>query len=412
MKLPHMVKIRQALVSDALVDLPTDLGQALDRAGFERLFVPGRRVAVAVGSRNMDRIGELVTGLIAKLNELGCVPFIVPAMGSHGGATAEGQEGVLAGLGVTDESAGAPVVSSMETVSLGMTSGGNEVFADRAAMESDAIVVVNRVAPHTGYSGSLQSGLCKMLAVGLGKREGAVSLHRHGFGAAHLIGEMADAVLSKAPVVLGIALVEDGEKRLSLIEALAPEEFRAREPELLRHAFSMYPRVPLRSADLLIVDEIGKDISGTGMDPLVTGRGKDMGPEEGTRFSAGRLVALRLTEGSRGNATGIGHADVTTERLVGSIDCGATYKNVLTSGALHRARIRSVAGSEREAVETALYSLGDYSPDDARVVRIRNTRALGEFQVSTALVPELKGRDGIEVGDEMDMEFDSVGNII
>ncbi|MBK5093482.1 MAG: DUF362 domain-containing protein, partial [Actinobacteria bacterium] len=242
--------------------------------------------------------------------------------------------------------------------------------------------------------------------------DGAASLHRHGFGASHLIGEMADLVLEKAPVVLGIALVEDGEKRLSRIEALRPREFRLRDTELLQAAIPLYPRIPLESADLLIVDEIGKDISGIGMDPLVTGRGKDADPEEGATFSARRLVALRLTEGSGGNATGIGYADVTTEKLVASMDREVTRQNVLASGALDRVRIPRVAGSDREAVEMALEGLGEYSPDNVRVVRIKNTRALAELQVSSALVPELKGREGIEAGGERDMEFDSDGSIL
>ena len=412
MNFPRMASVRQKLASDSLEDLPAALGQTLERAGFERLIAPGQSVALAVGSRNIDRLVEPVAELARKLKDSGCSPFIVPAMGSHGGATAEGQVRVLAGLGVTGGSVGAPVVSSMETVSLGVTTGGAEVFADRAAMESDAIVVVNRIAPHTGYSGPIQSGLCKMIAVGLGKRDGAKSIHRHGFGAAHLIVEMAEVVLSEAPVVMGMALIEDGEKKLCRLEALRPEEFRTREPELLRDAISLYPRIPLASADLLIVDEIGKDISGVGMDPLVTGRGKDTGPDEGAAFSTRRLVALRLTEASGGNATGIGHADVTTERLVASIDREATKKNVITSGALHRARIPLVAGSDMEAVEMALESLGDFSPDAARVVRIKNTRTLGEFQVSRALVAELNDREGIETGEEGDMKFDSDGNII
>ena len=412
MKFPRMVSVRQDLASDPLEDIPATVGQALEMVGFERLFAHGQSVAVAVGSRSIDRLADSVAELVRKLKCSGCSPLIVPAMGSHGGATAEGQVRVLAGLGVTAQSVGAAVVSSTETVSLGETPGGAEVFADKAAMEADAVVVVNRIAPHTGYSGLIQSGLCKMLAVGLGKQDGARSLHRHGFGAAHLIVEMAEVVLSEAPVVMGIALIEDGQKKLSRLEALVPGEFTVREPKLLDEAASMYPRIPLSSADLLIVDEIGKDISGIGMDPLVTGRGKDRCPEEGAAFSAKIVVALGLTEGSGGNATGIGHADVTTERLVGSIDREATRQNVLTSGALHRARIPLVAGSDREAVKMALESLGDFSPDAVRVVRIKNTRKLDEIQVSSSLVSELRGREGIATGVERDMEFDSTGNII
>jgi hypothetical protein len=298
----------------------------------------------------------------------------------------------------------------MEVIALGETRGGAAAFIDRLAMESDAIVVINRVGPHTGYSGPVQSGVVKMLAVGLGKAAGARSLHRHGFASGHLIGEMADLLLEKAPPVLAVALVEDGTRRLSRLEVLAGVDTRRREPGLLEAAVSMWPGIPLDSADLLIVEEMGKDISGVGMDPLVTGRGKAF--PFGGRFAAKRLVALSLTPGSLGNATGVGHADIITERLLRAIDFEVMRKNVITSGALERARIPLSASSDRDAVSLALESLGCSSPREAKVVRIKNTRELSEFQASIALALELKDKEGITVGAEAsEMAFDSRGTI-
>jgi hypothetical protein len=249
--------------------------------------------------------------------------------------------------------------------------------------------------------------------VGMGKAEGARSLHRHGFEAGHLIGELAALILEKAPPVLAVALIEDGHKELSRLEVLSGVEIITREPQLLDEATSMLPRIPTDSADLLVVEEMGKDISGIGMDPLVTGRGKDLPPGQSPPFSAKRLVVLRLTHGSGGNATGIGHADITTRALVDATDVGVTYRNVLTSGALHRARLPLVAGSDREALEMALSSLGHTLTEEADVVWIRNTRELGELEVSGSLLEGLEGRRGISVESvARDIQFDEEGNVV
>lgn len=384
----------------------------LDNAGIDDCFGAGRRIAVAVGSRTIDRLAEVVSRLVERLQALQCEVFIVPAMGSHGGATAQGQAGILRGLGISEEVTGAPVESSMEAVSLGTTPSGVEVFVDRAAYGADGIVVVNRVAPHTGYWGPVQSGVVKMISVGLGNSAGAASLHRRGFGAGHLLGEMADLALGKIAPVVAVALIEDGAKTLSRVEVLSGDDIRRREPALLEQALSMWPRIPVTSSDVLIVDEMGKDFSGIGMDPLVTGRGKEFPPGQGPAFSAKRLVALGLSAGSGGNATGVGHADVITERLFRQIDLRITRRNVITSGALFRARIPIVAGSDREAVATALESLGGLHSDEAGVVRIKNTRHLEEFQVSIAVARELDGVAGIEIStDAAEMSFDQAGEI-
>jgi hypothetical protein len=252
-----------------------------------------------------------------------------------------------------------------------------------------------------------------MLVVGLGKADGARSLHHHGFDAGHLIAELAALVLAKAPPVVAVALVEDGTKALSRLEVMPGEEMLGREPALLEDAMSMCPRIPVQEADVLVVEEMGKDISGIGMDPMVTGRGKEPPAGDGPPFNARRLVVLRLTPGSGGNATGVGHADITTRALVEATDVGVTYRNVLTSGALHRARMPLVAGNDREALEMALSSLGHIPPAEAGVVWIKNTRLLGELKVSVTLLPALEGEQGISVRSKsQEIHFDADGNII
>jgi Lactate racemase N-terminal domain len=412
MRFPRMVTVRQELCRKPLMDPRSAVDGALNVADLANLLPRRGRVAVAVGSRGIDGLVEVLSQLVVTLKAHGYEPLVVPAMGSHGGSTAEGQAQLLRGLGVCPESVGAPLDASMETVSLGTSDRGAEVFMARAAVQSDGVIVVNKVAPHTGYSGPTQSGAAKMIAVGLGKNEGARSLHQHGFKAGHLISDMAAYAIEGAPVVGAVALLEDGAGELSYVEVMKRHDILLREPELLQNALSMWPRIPVASAHILIVDEIGKDYSGIGMDPMVTGRGKEFSPGERPAFTATRLVALRLSPGSGGNATGVGHADIITEKLFNQIDFPVTYRNVLTSGALFRAEVPVVAASDREAISSAIEGLGGISTRDLKVVRIRNTRRLAEMQVSAALAEELRGLEGIQLGpDEREMWFDSTGNL-
>lgn len=406
-----MFDVRQRLESRPIGDLDAAL-EKVDATGFAGRLA-GPRVAIAVGSRNIDRLAEIVPNLVRRLREADLDVFIIPAMGSHGGASEQGQQGILASLGITAESSLAPVEPSMETVRLGTTPGGVTVFAAKAAMEADGIVLVSRVGLHTGYTGRVQSGASKMIVVGLGKADGARALHEHGFGSGHLIAEAAALAQEALPPVVALALIEDGTRKLSELYVLQGEQIAEQEPALLSRAASMWPRIPLKGADLLIVEEMGKDISGVGMDPHVTGRGIDPGPGAEPRFAARRLVVLRLTEGSAGNATGIGHADITTRALVEGMDTVVTYRNVLTSGALYRARVPIVAGSDREAVEMALASLGGPGPEQARIVRIRNTRSLERFEVSSSLLPSLEGLEGVEASPEgRSLAFDGNGDLV
>jgi hypothetical protein len=412
MRFPRMLTVRQELCRRPLMDPRSAVDGALKDEDLATLLPRRGRVAVAVGSRGIDGLVEVLSQLVQTLKAHRYEPFVVPAMGSHGGSTAKGQAQLLRGLGVSPESLGAPLDASMETVSLGTSEHGAEVFMARSAAQSDGVVVVNKVAPHTGYSGPIQSGAVKMIAVGLGKTEGARSLHQHGFKAAHLIGDMAARAIEGAPVVGALALLEDGAGELSHLEVMKRQDILLREPELLQRALLMWPRIPVASAHILIVDEMGKDYSGIGMDPMVTGRGKEFSPGEKPEFTAARLVALRLSPGSGGNATGVGHADIITEKLFNQIDFPVTYRNVSTSGALYRAQVPAVSASDREAISSAMEGLGGISTRDLKVVRIRNTRRLAEMQVSAALAEELRGMEGIKLGpEEREMWFDSSGNL-
>ncbi|MHB8895696.1 MAG: nickel pincer cofactor-dependent isomerase, group 22 [Candidatus Geothermincolia bacterium] len=407
-----MVTVKQELVSRPILDVAAAVEESMRAVSLERSFA-GPRVAVAVGSRNIDRADELVAAVVRSLKGAGLDPAIVPAMGSHGGATQQGQEELLDSLGINAGTAGAPVLSSMETERIGTTESGAEVFFSSIALGADGIVVINRVGLHTGYSGPIQSGVVKMLAVGLGKAEGAKALHEHGFGSGHLIGEAADVVLSKAPPVVAVAVLEDGTRKLSELHVIAGDRVRESEPALLERASSMWPRIPVHETDLLIVEELGKDISGVGMDPHITGRGKDFPRGQAPSFRASRLVALRLTPASGGNATGIGHADITTQAFVDATDKAVTYKNVITSGALYRARLPLVADTDKEAIEMALSSMSGLDPEKARVVRIRNTRHLEELDVSSSLLPLLNKADNVTVQPGSGrLSFDPDGNLI
>lgn len=409
---PTMHRVRQDLTSRPLGDIDAVMDERFDAVAFrERLG--GTRVAVAVGSRGIDRIARVVEATVRRLREAGLEPFVIPAMGSHGGATPQGQVAILEQFGITEQAAGAPIEPSMETNLLGTTEAGLDVYMARAAMEADGIVLVNRVGLHTGYSGPIQSGVVKMVVVGLGKAEGAKALHEHGFGAGHLIAGGAALSLGALPPLLAVALLEDAARRLSELHVLPGPDIVNREPQLLERAASMWPSIPVEQADLLIVEEMGKDISGVGMDPHVTGRGKQLSPGESARFRADRIVVLRLTSASRGNATGVGHADITTKAVHDATDKVVTYRNVLTSGALHRARMPLVADSDREAVEMALTSLGGLDPSRARIVRIRSTKDLEELDVSSVLLEEVETRGCMRVeSDSGSLSFDKRGGII
>jgi hypothetical protein len=374
--------------------------------------VRGRRIAVTAGSRGIRDIAPVLRAAVAHLRELGAEAVVVAAMGSHGGGTAEGQGRVLAHLGVTPQAVGAPISTAMDTEIIGHAADGLAAYCDRVAAACDGILVVNRIKPHTAFDEPFGSGLMKMLAVGLGKLEGAAQIHRQGpADLARAIQAVAQVHLDRGAVVAGLALVENAYDEAALVEAVPPDRLVARELALFHEARAMAPRLPVDELDVLVVDEIGKLYAGTGMDTHVIGRRRIPGLPEPSVPRITRIVALRLSPHSEGNAQGIGLADVTTRRLVDAMDRHATYTNTLTTTFLQRAFIPIMLDSDREAIAAALDTLGASDPAGARLVRIPNTLHLGRLLASETVVDAVRGRADIGIGDEVSWVFASDGRL-
>jgi hypothetical protein len=370
-------------------------------------------VALAVGSRGIAGLDAIVSACVKALKGRGLESFIVPAMGSHGGATADGQKQVLAGYGISEAAMGVPIVSDMETVQIARLSFGMPVLVSKTALAADYILPVNRVKPHTKFSGPIESGLAKMLAVGMGKADGAATIHR--FAVAHSFGvieEAAKAILQHCNVLCGLALLEDGCGNVSRIEAVGPENMIEREKELLKDAYAMMARIPFDLLDILIVDRIGKNISGIGMDSKVTGRHRDLTGDFFIAPHARRIFVRDLTPESAGNANGIGLADVTTSRLVSAMNREKTYANALTAISPEKAAIPAWFDSDREALTACARTCGCESFETARIVRICDTSHLEKLWVSKALEPDMAGLTGVErISDWSPMAFDAEGNL-
>ncbi|MBA2377244.1 MAG: lactate racemase domain-containing protein [Rubrobacteraceae bacterium] len=359
------------------------------RKALASVEIPRGSVAVGVGSRGVAGISEVVAALAEFLKEAGASPFVVPAMGSHGASTAEGQAEVLAHLGVSEAKVGCPVRATMETVEIGSTPYGVPVYMDRNAFEADSIVVVNRVKPHTAFRGDVESGPTKMLAIGLGKQKGAHSIHSAGWGNIHrTIPEAARVAVESGKVAFGLATIENADEEPCRIAAIPAKNFEEAEAPLLEEAKRNLLRLPFDDIDVLIVDEIGKNISGDGADPNVTGRYPTPHATGGPNVE--RMVFLGLTKETEGNANGVGLADVVTEKLAEEINRPATYMNSLTSTTPSTVKVPMVMPTEREAVAAALVMCAGVEPKDARIVRIENTMKLRRILVSEPLLRESK----------------------
>ncbi|WP_119071280.1 lactate racemase domain-containing protein [Rubrobacter indicoceani] len=374
------------------------------REALEDVELPTGSVAIGVGSRGVARIGEIVAALVAALKEAGASPFVVPAMGSHGASTAEGQAEVLAYLGVSEAAVGCPVRATMETVEVGRTPAGIPVHLDRNAYEADAVVVVNRVKPHTAFRGPVESGPTKMLAIGLGKRRGAHHIHRAGWENIHrTIPDAARILVGTGKVAFGLATVENADEEPCRIAAIPPDRFREAEAGLLEEAKRNLPVLPFDEIDVLVVDEIGKNISGDGADPNVTGRYPTPYAHGGPQVN--RMVFLGLTQQTEGNANGVGLADVVTERLADAINRPATYMNSLTSTVPTTVKLPMTTPTGRDAVAAALVMCAGVEPQTARVVRIRNTLAVRRMWVSEAARSEANVELAVIEGPEpMDLD--------
>ncbi len=399
----QLIKVRQHFKNNSTDDLIGDISKELSKK--RSLIKPGSRIAIAVGSRGIKNLVVIVKEVILFVKDCGAFPFIVPAMGSHGDATSVGQEAILEGYGISEKTVGAPVISSMDVIELPAGDLPLKVFMDKNAGESDGIILINRIKPHTDYHGSYESGLVKMAVIGLGKEKQASAIHKYGvYGLTHIIPLVARQVLLSGKILAGIALVEDAYDNTMLLKCLAPSEFFEQEPLLLDIARQNMPSLPVNDIDVLVIDNMGKDISGIGMDPNIIGRIKIHGQREPEKPVIKAILVQQLTEASHGNAIGVGMADVITQKLYDQIDFSSTYTNAITSSFLERAKIPVVAASDREAFEIALRSCGYVEPGKEKIIRIKNTLHLDEIYVSQAVMDLLKGSSSIEtVSDNVSM---------
>lgn len=409
-RLPEFSELVFRREHSALTDVSGEVYRSLD--ALSPLPIANASVAIAVGSRGVANLAEIVKAVVEFVASRGGKPFVVPAMGSHGEADAEGQREVLEGYGVREADIGAPICSSMEVVELPDGGIGNRVFMDRYAYEADGIIVINRIKPHTDYHEFPESGILKMATIGLGKHAQALEIHKRGIeGLKTRILPTARQILASGRISAGVAVVEDSHDDTMLVRAVLPEDFEAVERQLLPIAEHNMARIPVEQADVLIIDEMGKDISGVGIDTNVIGRIRVPGQEEPTtpRFSS--IVVSDLTEGSHGNAIGMGLADVVTSRLAGKVNYRATYENVVTSSFLERGKLPVVAETDEEAIQIALRGAAVYDWEQARIVRIRNTLHPHRLMVSSALLKELSEQPDVTVVRQAQPVVDSGGRL-
>lgn len=406
-----MIKIGQKFDATEISDVPFALRQHLSDSGQLEQIKPGMRIAIAVGSRGVAQIQSLVRTTVEELKKRGAEPFVVPAMGSHGGATGEGQAEVLAHLGISETSVGCPIVSSMEVVEVSRLSNGLPVYVDKNAYQSDGIVPINRIKPHTAFRGANESGLAKMIAIGLGKQKGAETCHAYGFKhmAVH-VPAMAREAIAHAPILFGIGTVENAYDHVAKIAVVGADKLIETDKALLVEAKAAMPRIGFSLIDVLIIDEIGKDISGDGMDPNITGRYPTPYPSGGPEVT--KMVVLDLTEKTNGNANGVGTADFTTRRLVEKADFKAMYANGITSTVVKPTSIPMTLDCDRDAIRVAVKTSNALDLDKIRLVRIKNTLSLGELMISEALLDEARAISNVTIlSDPFELEFDEQGNL-
>lgn len=415
-EIPRMFRARQSFPEAAILpqDLPQVIFAELSKPEIAGQIKPGLRIAITAGSRGIANVAIITKAIVDFVKTRQAEPFIVPAMGSHGGATAEGQLEVLAGYGITPDRMGCPIHSCMDAVLLGESERGKPVFLDQLAFESDGIIVSCRIKPHNAFRGRYESGICKMLAVGLGKQAGAESVHADGMGqmAENLLAN-AKVILAKAPVLFAIPCLENAYDETCKIEAVPSEQILDREPELLELAFANMPRLLVAEGDVLVVDEIGKNYSGTGVDPNITGTFS-------TEFASGgvkvqRTCMLDLSDVSHGNGLGVGLASAISKRLFDKLDPEKMYPNCITSTVLKSAMIPLVLASDREAIQLCIRTLNGVDKATARIIRIANSLHIGRIMLSEAYFNDvLLGKyAGVAAIDEpQHLEFDAAGNLL
>ncbi len=415
-KIPRMFHVRQIFPREKIEpdQIPAVVEAQLSQPQFSSKIKPGMRIAITAGSRGIRNVDIITKSIVDFVKSRGGNPFVVPAMGSHGGATAEGQKEILAGYGITETTMGCPIRSSMEVVELGYSSLGRRVVMDKNAYESDGIIISCRLKPHNAFRGAHESGPCKMMTVGLGKQAGAEVVHSDGMGKiAQNIPTMAAVVLEKAPILFAIPCIENAYDETCLLEAILPENILDREAELLTYAFSQMPRLIVEEGDVLIVDKIGKNFSGTGVDPNITGTFSTEYATGGIKVQ--RTCFLNLSEESHGNALGCGLASAITKKIFDQMDIEQMYPNCITSTVLASARIPCVLATDQEAIQLCIRTCNGLDGKEVRAVRIANSLHIADIMLSEAYYEDVVSGtyQGLEALDEpAELEFDEEGNLI
>lgn len=414
--IPKMVRIRQNFDRSHIPveDIAATVQKELDREDLGGKIRPGMKIAITCGSRGMTNNALMARAMVDFVKAKGAEPYIVAAMGSHGGATAQGQTQILKDYGITEEAMGCPIKSSMETVQIGLSGVRKQpVFIDKNASEADGILLFNRIKPHTSFRGPYESGLMKMMAIGLGKQKGAESIHHQSPAIMHeLVEEYGRTILENCPVLGGIAVIENAYDDTYLIKGLTPQEIIDEEPKLKEISYKTIAHLLFDECDVLVVDKIGKNISGDGMDPNISGR--FVLPQYCSGgIDAEKVVVLDITDETHGNAQGIGLAEVTTRRLVNRMKLEMTYPTGVTNTFLHLMKIPMIMDNDREALQLALMCCPEAEDHDhMKLIRIPNTAHIGEIEISEGLLPQAKANPNIEIlTDLYDLPFDSQGNL-
>ncbi len=412
---PKVIKIKQKLDEVRVEDIDSVIRSEMGKLQISSKIRPGSQVAITVGSRGIGDIVTVTASIVREVKACEAEPFIVPAMGSHGGATAAGQIEILKDYGITEGSIGAPIVSSMDVVRIGETQSGIPVFVDKKAYEADHIIVVNRIKPHTEFHGEIESGLTKMMVIGLGKHQGASIAHQFAvkYGYSRTFDEIGRCVLEKTPISLGIGIVENGYGQTAQIAAIDTKDVFEAEKKLLEVATTKTPKIPFGEMDILIVDECGKEISGTGMDTKVIGRIMNIYEPEVGYPKITRIILRDLSKKTHGNAIGVGLADFVTKRVAEKIDYKSTYINCITAVTPEKGRLPIVCENDKEALDFAMATAGPVDSDNVRIVWIKNTSRLSEMFISQGLLSEVKGKENMSiVGSILKMEFDEYDNFV
>jgi hypothetical protein len=415
MNLPDMIRVRKTFSTQAVTDIASEVAPQFEKLDLRNRARRGASVAVGCSSRGIANYNTIVKATVDCLSRAGLEPFLFPAMGSHGAATAQGQKSVLEGYGITESFIGAPIRSSLETVQVGETDDQVPVFVDRIASEADHIVLVNRIKPHTDFEHEFESGLLKMMAIGLGKEHGATIYHRAimTYGYPRVLSSVARQVLDTGKIICGVGIVENGYAQTARIRVLGADEIITEEKVLLEEARLLSPALPFEDVDVLIIDEMGKDISGTGFDTKVVGRIlMPLISREPESPRVKRIVVCDLTSKSQGNADGVGMADFVTKTLVDKIDFDALHVNALAGGEPERAKIPMTLDNTEKAVQSAIESVGLIPVNELKVIRIKNTLKLDVIEVSSAYRDEIEGRLDLEtLSEAQPMRFDDNGNL-